>query len=260
MALNSPFGNPAQKLRLEQITTVWSMLGDPAQFIMRYAPAIQAYFAAIIANRDDAEEAIQEFLLRVTKSGFANATSERGRFRDYLKTAVRNAALAQLRKESARTRRRQSLPVPAMAPTSSTADDETLEQEWVGEWRKCVLDRAWRELERYEARHAGGGGLPHTTLRLVVEYPDRDSKALAVQATELTGERLNAEGFRQRLSRARRVFARLVLQEVAETLQNPTPDQVEDELVVLGLMDYVRRYLPPDWRVTGVLPAASQRN
>jgi DNA-directed RNA polymerase specialized sigma24 family protein len=258
MAFNSPFGNPAEKLRLEQITTVWSMLGDPAQFIMRYAPAIQAYFAAIITNRDDAEEAIQEFLLRVTKSGFTNANSERGRFRDYLKTAVRNAALAQLRKESARTRHRQSLPAPA--PASASADDESLEQEWVAEWRKCVLDRSWRALERYEASNAGSAGLPHTTLRLVVEYPDRDSKSLAAQATQLTGQRLNAEGFRQRLSRARRVFARLVVQEVAETLQSPTPDQVEDELVVLGLMGYVRRYLPPDWRAAGVLPALLQAN
>src|SRR5262249_37881012 len=162
--------------------------------------------------------------------------------------------LAQLRKESARTRRRQSLPAPA--PASSSADDESLEQEWVAEWRKCVLDRSWRALEGYEASHTAGGGVAPTAIQPVVEYPDRDSKSLAAQVTQLTGLQLNAEGFRQRLSRARRVFARLVVQEVAETLQNPTPDQVEDELVVLGLMGYVRRYLPPDWRVAGGLPGS----
>src|SRR5438105_15492605 len=96
MASTPPVPEPVtQKLRLDQITTVWSMLGDPAKFIMRYAPAIQRYFVAMIPNRHDAEEAIQDFLMRVMQSGFVKADAQRGRFRDYLRTAVRHAALAQ---------------------------------------------------------------------------------------------------------------------------------------------------------------------
>ena len=79
------------KLRLDQITTVWSMLDDPSRFMMRYAAPIQSYVATLIHNRHDAEEIIQDFLVRVMNRGFAGATPGRGRFRDYLKTAVRNA-------------------------------------------------------------------------------------------------------------------------------------------------------------------------
>jgi RNA polymerase sigma-70 factor (ECF subfamily) len=241
---------PEPKLRLEQITTVWSMLGDPAQFIMRYAPAIRRYFSAMIPNRHDAEEGIQEFLLRVIKTGFTHADSERGRFRDYLKTAVRNAALAQLRREAARVRKQE----PISRRLVSRGVHVTVEQGWEQEWRQCVLDRAWRALERHESR--SGAGLSHLMLRVVVEHPDEDSKTLASRAANLTHEAISAESFRQRISRARRVLARLLVQEVAETLQNPTPEGVEDELVALGLMPYVRHYLPGDWRTVGVLPSA----
>jgi DNA-directed RNA polymerase specialized sigma24 family protein len=265
----------APKLRLDQITTVWSLLTDPAKFIMRYAPAIQRYFQAMIPNRHDAEEAIQDFLVRVMQNGFVNADSQRGRFRDYLRTAVRHAALAQWRRrtsERGRGRGRDGYGGPGMgaeggeaspaaATVASTASaamegQDAMEREWVEEWRRCVLDRAWRALERYETRSSatGRGMLPHTTLRLVIEHPDEDSKALAARAASLTGQAMSADTFRQRLSRARRVFARLLVQEVAETLQRPTPGAVEDELIDLGLMPYVAQYLPPDWRTTGVLP------
>jgi hypothetical protein len=239
------------KQRLDQITTVWSMLGDPAQFIMRYAPAIRRYFSALIPNRHDAEEGIQEFLLRVIKTGFTNADSERGRFRDYLKTAVRNAALAQLKRESARARKQQ----PMTHALASKEPEITVEQGWEQEWRQCVLERAWRALERHESR-SSTGGLPHVMLRVVIEHPDEDSKTLASRAANLTKETISAESFRQRISRARKVLARLLVQEVAETLQNPTPDAVEDELLTLGLMPYVRHYLPSNWRTMGLLPNA----
>jgi RNA polymerase sigma-70 factor (ECF subfamily) len=225
------------------------MLGDPAQFIMRYAPAIRGYFSAMIPNRHDAEEGIQDFLLRVIKTGFTNADSDRGRFRDYLKTAVRHAALAQLRRESARVRKHE----PISSDLASKDEAVTVEQGWEQEWRQCVLDRAWRAMERHESR-SGAGALSHVMLRVVVEHPDEDSKTLASRAAKLTKESISAESFRQRIRRARKVLARLLVQEVAETLQNPTPEAVEDELIALGLMHYVRHYLPGDWRTVGILP------
>ena len=42
--------------------------------------------------------------------------------------------------------------------------------------------------------------------------------------------------------------ARLLVDEVTPTLDGGTPDYVEEELCELGLMGYVRDFLPPDWR------------
>ena len=44
----------------------------------------------------DADEVLQELLVWVTERGFAGADPARGRFRDYLRAAVRNAAFRHL--------------------------------------------------------------------------------------------------------------------------------------------------------------------
>src|SRR5262249_48246684 len=84
---------PGAKVRLDDISTEWSIIHDPVQFVMRYAPAIQRYLAALVKNPPDAEDVTQDFFMRIIQNGFVHVKRERGRFRDYLKTAVRNAAL-----------------------------------------------------------------------------------------------------------------------------------------------------------------------
>jgi len=97
--------------------------------------------------------------------------------------------------------------------------------------------------------------LAYTALRLVVDFPREDSKSLALRAGAFAGEPVSPETFRQQLSRARRVFARLLLIQAAETLQDPSPEQVDEELLDLGLMQYVRDFLPGDWCTSGTLPS-----
>ena len=51
-------------------------------------------------------------------------------------------------------------------------------------------------------------------------------------------------------------FAEILVAEVARTLDDPTPLAVEEELIAIGLMKYVGRYLSADWRTSGKLIAA----
>jgi RNA polymerase sigma-70 factor (ECF subfamily) len=226
---------------LDQISTRWPQIKDPVQFVMRYAPAIQKYLEALLKNSHDAEELTQDFLLRGILHGFVRTSQLRGRFRDYLKTAVRNAALTYLQRRR-RTRpggaRPEHLSDPAAPP--SRADED-----WLAEWRQCVLDRAWQALERHQSRSPGN--LAHTVLRLATDHPDDDSATLAARAMALIGRPFRADAFRKQLSRARRLFAELLVAEVAHTLERPTPAEVELELVETGLMPYVLPYLPDDW-------------
>jgi RNA polymerase sigma-70 factor (ECF subfamily) len=221
---------------LDQISTQWSAVGDPVQFTMRYAPAIEAYLEALIKNRHDAEEVLQDFLVRGLQKGFVRASPLRGRFRDYLKTAVRNAAIDHLR--------RRRLPQQGKFDLGQIAavDSPTLEEAWVSEWRRCLLDRAWEALHRHQ--RCTPGNQFHTVLRLSVEEPEADSAALAARTAELAGRPVSPAAFRKQVSRARRLFAELLVQEVAQTLTDATPQRIEEELIDIGLMSYVREFLP----------------
>ena len=257
MALdNKPEQSPKGGEALEQITTIWSSLADPLHCVMRYGPALNSYFAALIPDRHDAEEAIQEFLLRFSDEGFANADASTGRFRDYLKKCARNAALSYWRKESKRRKREFPLEyAQTLRELSIPSDSEALEDDtWVAEWRTCVLERAWQALERREMNNPSGG-MPLMILRLIVDHPREDSTALAKRAETLVGKPVQLDALRQRIHRARKVLAQLVVREVAETLKTPSALLVEEELNDLRLMPYIGRYLPKDWRTLRLPPA-----
>jgi hypothetical protein len=234
---------------LDQISTCWPSIKDPMQFVLRYAPAIQKYLHALLKNSHDAEEVAQEFLLRGLEHGFLRTDALRGRFRDYLKTAVRNAALTYLqRKRPTRTGGADPEQLLDAADVCSRADEE-----WLAEWRGCMLDRAWQALDNHQ--RLSPGNLAHTVLRVAVDYPDEDSPTLAARVAALSGRPLRAEAFRKQLSRARRLFAELLLAEVAHTLGQPTSAQMELELIETGLMPYVRPYLPADWNQRDTTPS-----
>jgi hypothetical protein len=229
------------KLRLDEISTEWSIIRDPSQFVMRYAPAIRRYFGALIKNRHDAEEVAQDFFMRVTQHGFVRVKLERSRFRDYLKAAVRNAALNFLRCKQVPSLDR------SLIAHFHAADQPPPEadRQWVAEWRQCLLEWACRALECHELQSPGN--LSHTVLGLLVAYPQEDTKKLAARASALSGHPLRPEAFRKQVSRARRLLARLLAREVAQTLDNSTPGEVKEELIELGLWGYVRDFLPTDW-------------
>jgi hypothetical protein len=228
--------------RLSEISTEWSILVDPARFVLRYEGAIRRYLAALIKNTHDADEVVQDFFLKITElHGFFRVRAERGRFRDYLKTAIRNAALNFLRYKQPAS------PIDSALWLRLTADkaQPEAEQTWLEEWRRCLLERAWHALELRQK--ASRGSLAHTVLRLIVEEPEKDSSELAARTSLLAGRPIRADAFRKQVSRARLLFAQALVDEVAQTLDKPTPAEVQEELMELSLWQYVRNYLPADW-------------
>lgn len=223
--------------RLDQIETDWSLIFEPAHVILRYAHAVQNYLNALLSNKHDAEEVAQEFFLWISEHGLPRASKNRGRFRDYLKKVVRNKALNFLRDKQSCVSDADLLNVPAPEDTRSTGD-----REWLLHWRSCLLQRAWQRLEDYQ-QHSPKGRY-FTVLQLCATYPGEDSQQLAARAGSVVGGTLSAHAFRKQVSRARRVFAELLVNEVAKTLDDPAPHDVEEELVDLGLMPYVHDYLP----------------
>jgi RNA polymerase sigma-70 factor (ECF subfamily) len=238
--------------RLDEIPTRWETLSEPTAFVMRYATAVRRYVVAIVRDEELAEEVLQDFLLQVMSCGFKTVDRTRGRFRDYLKVLVRNAALARLRRAQAEAR--QTRGGRALDGLHCEAAEPEAELEWRDQWRRSILERAWGALERHQRKSAGN--LSFAVLWLVAQYPAENSKALSQRASALAGAPVEPDAFRKQLSRARRVFARLLLREVAQTLRDPTPQSLEEELVELGLMKYVGGFLPRGWARGARLPTA----
>ncbi len=223
--------------QLDEISTEWTIVKDPAQFVLRYGQAVNFYLVVLLKNRHDAEDVAQDFFMRVTRLGFVHARRERGRFRDYLKVAVRNSALNFLRgKRSANAN------LSAAAPSREL--QIAADRAWLAQWRRVLLERASAALERHE--RASPGNLFSTVLRMIVDHPGADAKKLAEYTSAEIGRPIRADAFRKQVSRARRMLARLIVREVEQTLDDPTPEHVKDELIELALWDYVRDYLPTE--------------
>lgn len=226
--------NETPKSMLEQISTRWPMINNPVQFVMRYARAIRKYVGAIVSDSHEAEEVAQDFLVQVFGQGFCPQNVSRGRFRDYLKSAVRYVAISHLRK-------RRVAPISEDQLASLIQPDSEAERAWASEWRTCLLERVWQVLEMYQRETSGN--LYFSVLRQYVDDPDSDSETHAARLGQKLGRPVRADAFRQYLSRARRHFAKLIVEEVRRTLEKPTREDIEQELIDLELMPQVRDYV-----------------
>lgn len=225
--------------RIEGISTRWSAIHDVDHFVARYSNAVLAYLRAFLGP-NEADDVAQDLFLEVARTGFTRASPDRGRFRDYLKTITRNAALTYLRKQS-----REPKTTDANA-LQHTVDDADAQDAWLSDWRACLLNRAWAALEDHERRSPGN--LFWTVLRLSVDHADEDSATLADRASAIAGRAIRADAFRQQLRGARLLFARLIVREVVVTLDEATPTTLEEELAETGLLLHVLPFLPADWR------------
>jgi hypothetical protein len=119
---------------------------------------------------------------------------------------------------------------------------------WVSAWRQRVLDLAWNALRQKERSRAGS--VLYTVLRLRAGYPDDTSDDLAQRLSQKLGKTVTPPALRQQLRRARVQFADLVIAELSQGIDDPTPKKIQEELQFLGLLHYIRDLLPPEWLKT----------
>jgi RNA polymerase sigma factor (sigma-70 family) len=232
--------------QLSQISTEWSMVfqvirGSPeqvsaaqAELMNRYAGAVHRYLMGALRDQDAASELSQEFALRFLQGSFHRADPSRGRFRDFVKRALRNLMIDY-------HRRRRSRPRPLGAGVPEPVDPRPgpvdFDRRFLESWREDLMARAWVALLGLEVRT----GQPyHSVLRLRVEYPELHSPELAERLSAMLGRSISAGGLRQALQRSRDRYVGFLVEEVAGSLESPTPDQLEQELGDLGLLDQCR--------------------
>jgi len=244
--------------RLSSIKTHWTTLfrahqgesdadtGARQQLLLRYYGAVYRYLLGIVRDPAAAEDLTQEFAVRFLRGDFRRAAPERGRFRDFLKTAVRHLAMDYWRqKEKASP----PLPPEEAAPAQagpSPADD--LDQPFLDKWREELLARSWDMLKEDQEKT---GHPYHLVLRLKSQQPGLRSAQLAARLSRELGKSVSEEGVRQLVHRARRRFADLLVEEVGRSLQTSDPEAVAEELIELGLLSYCRPSLDHKKRSPG---------
>lgn len=240
--------------RLDIIETRWSLVRRSVEWddadsalarqtlVLRYSAAIRGYCRAILGSDHLADEVAQDAVVRLLKGDFGGADPARGRFRDLLRTAIRNMSRNRLAYEQRRAGRgelRDDAIADAAEPIE--ADDP-----WLVEWRTALLENAWSALRGIEERTPGSS--LHSVLRARTDHPDETSEQLAARLSERLGRSIGAAAVRQNLKRARTRFCELLADEVADGLQEPTRERVVEELIALDLWSSLRDLLPEDWR------------
>jgi DNA-directed RNA polymerase specialized sigma24 family protein len=233
--------------RLSQLATLWSVVCQAHQgpedamrsarqrLLERYGGAVRRYLLGALREPDAADELVQEFALHFLRGDFRRADPERGRFRNFLKTALFRLVV-QYR------RRQQKQPLPLCDDGSAVAvtDPEfadCYDQGFLRSWRDDHLARAWSALERAQERT----GQPfYIVLRFRAEHPEVPSPEMAQRLTAQVGRPLTSAGVRQILHRARERFEDTLLDDVLQSLDQPTEENLHEELLELGLLDYCR--------------------
>jgi RNA polymerase sigma-70 factor (ECF subfamily) len=209
-------------------TTRWSLIlasgaespGPGLEELARsYWRPIHAWLAAHRRDpREDPADLAQDFFAWMIETGFVKrADPARGRFRAFLKTALRNFAIDRARR--GRTERRGGGRVPV--PLSGGDDEVGQEPPAPGPGPDELLDQAWRAelvgraLERLEQEMREAGREPGFRVfrdNYLAAGPDLDHAALAA-AHGLTPHEVS-----RHLVHARRRFRAVVRQLVTETV------------------------------------------
>jgi RNA polymerase sigma-70 factor (ECF subfamily) len=196
--------------------------------ISRYHDAIERYLRLKLRDTNLADEVFQEFWAKLLSHKLAGADSNKGRFRDYLRTVLHRLII-----DHFRVKKLQPL------PPGDLLDESSPDAEYDSVWRDVVLKRAMARLETYEINTPKNRY--HTVLQLRSTRPDAPIEDLATELGVQLGTHITPEAFRKTLQRARAKFLEVLIQELRDTIHPAEPEDVEAEIFDLGLGHLYRR-------------------
>ena len=226
--------------RLSDLDTDWTNIrsahiqgpeGQAAmsELIGRYHDAIERYLRLKLRDRHLADEVFQEFWTKLLTHKLAGADNTKGRFRDYLRTVVHRLIIDHFRAKKLQT-----------LPPGDLLDPTTPDAEFDRVWREAIIKRVMSRLETYEASTPNNRYA--TVLSLRLSNAKAPIETLAAMLGKKVGARVTPESFRKTLQRARAKFLDLLVFELRETIDPAEPEDIEAEMIDLGLGNIYRRY------------------
>lgn len=207
---------------LERTSRPWTDAENAAGFVLRYLVPMRDQLIQWTNNETIADESLKRLITHLVTQGFGS--NGRGRIRDFLIRGIRSAAKAVVSELPENQTQNLKIDFSNWTPDSPA---------WLANWRKGLLARAWRSLERVE--HKEPIRPIYTTLRAATEHPQEDSSMLAVRINTQTDLRVEPKMISELLRVARSSFAQMLEHEIAETLDTVDPASIAQEIEILGL-------------------------
>lgn len=201
------------------------------RFFHQYSTSVRKYLQRLLESHPQREELIaecfQHFAIKFLEGKFSQCSpGECGRFRTYLKATLRNLAMNEFRK-----RELQPLDSGIVRRLSAPIDDADAMEEIL---RDDCLRNALR-------RMAGEDEFLHWVLLLRSGSPHLSYDELTERVSGRIEKPVTSAWVRKQVFLARSHLRQCIRDEVASTLADPTNDAVDDELMQLGLKEYVER-------------------
>ncbi len=237
--MSDPLPNPLEpESHLSRISTQLEITGW--NLALRYQRAIQRFLCKVLEDQTAADDVTQEILIKLMQGGF-DGWQGRGRFRDFLKAAVRREAMAYLK---------QSRQIDLLDLRDAPDGGDKLDALWDVEWAREIKALAWHNLLRYQLGHRRSrnqhectGNVFYTLLRLWVRYPHDRISDLTRRLAQKTRRPFTEDNVRQQLARARGKFVELLKEEVLRGLPPDHAGAIDRELLTHNLAHYVRKFL-----------------
>jgi len=222
-------------------TTQWSLVlraaqpnDDEARSAMevlcrRYWLPLYAFARRRLSTIDEAQDLTQEFFLRlIEKNVLATATPERGRFRSFLLTSLRNFLANEWDRKSAKKRGGQGVclsidwEVGESRLSVASADFRTPEQEFERQWALTLLEVVIQRLQKEFTDSGKNRQFDLLKDTLTGRPGGLDYRGISAELG------LSEDATRQAAHRMRRRYRELLREEVACTLGSS--QEVDDEI------------------------------
>ena len=215
-----PTAHRTTSVNLVRTSNPWTQATSAAGFVLRYLVTVRKLLVAMFGSPEIADECVKTLLSHLVSSGFGE--HQRGRLRDFLFRAIRSIAKSKL-KDLPESKRQ------GLTPESLTVDQE----KWLTLWRAGLLERSWRALERFE--HKDPSVPVFSVLHCATTKGKKPGQTVAQRIESERGVQIEEDTIQLILPEARAMFAQFLADEVAETLEKPSENDVKAELQVLGL-------------------------
>ncbi|KAA5544448.1 hypothetical protein FYK55_08945 [Roseiconus nitratireducens] len=216
----SSLGPKRSTVNLVRSSHSWTEADSAAGFVLRYLAPMRRQLVAVLGSETEADQALRILLNHLVSAGFGEHRN--GRLRDFLLRAVRSCAKARLNELG-----RQS------GEPGKPSGINLSSKEWIIRWRECLLQRAWRALERTE--HQDPQRPLYSVLLARSTHPKADLTELCAAVKKRSGVELTPAELDAMKMEAKAAFAQLLADEVVETLEHPDKASVQTEIKSLGI-------------------------
>lgn len=204
-----------------------------AEFCRHYREPLLAFTRATVAHPQDAEDLVQGFFEKLmTRNFLCSVDPGRGKLRTFLLTCLKRHITDEHRRLTAGKRGGGAVRVPLDAAADLPSTDAGPDVMFHRQWAMVILNRSMETLRRRWA--AAGKERLFAALQPSLGFQE-DSEG--DRAETAAGLGMSKGALKTALYRLRRDYQEILLQEVADTLEVKTPDEVRAELRdLIGLL------------------------